>query len=174
MEQPSSNSESSQGPLFCNQDAYSCERKGKIKQVPVRSLSPHAIHSNIEYKNLFKNNTIESSILSGRPLVPELKETYDRMLLYLEKLFRERFNKVREVVHKLHSGLSAEETINSYLLSADETMKNIGIKKYKEILGSTLAAEREAYIERLAHEITILNEKVMVCEKDYNKEKAKA
>ena len=174
MEQPSSISESSQGPIFYNQEAYSCERKGNIKRAPIRSLSPQTMQPNVEYKNLFQNNTIESSIISNRPLVPELKESYDRMLVYLEKLFSDRFNKIREVVHKLHSGLKAEETINSYLLSTDETMKNIGVKKYKEIVDNALAAEREAYIERLAHEITILNEKVLISEQDFNKEKVKA
>jgi hypothetical protein len=48
------------------------------------------------------------------------------------------------------------------------------MKKYREIVENTLAAEREAYIERLAHEITILNEKVVVSEHEYNKDKTKA
>lgn len=137
-------------------------------------MSPNTIQPQVEYKNLFQSNTIESSALSNAPIVPELKETYDRMLIYLEKLFRDRFKKIREVVHKLHSGLNSEETISAYLLSNDETMKNIGIKKYKEIVENTLAAEREAYIERLAHEVTILNEKVVIWDKEYSKEKAKA
>lgn len=50
------------------------------------------------------------------------------MLVYLEKLFKERFKKIRDVVHKLHSGLTIDETIKSYLLSSDETMKSIGVK----------------------------------------------
>lgn len=53
-------------------------------------------------------------------------------------------------------------------------MKNIGIQKYKEIVENTLASEREAYIERLAHEITILNEKVLLTEKDKDNKKAQA
>ena len=107
------------------------------------------------------------------PLIPELKESYDRMLSYLEKLFKERFRKIREVVYKLHSSLGTEETIKSYMLSSDETMKNIAIKKYKEIVENTLASEREAYIERLAHEITILNEKALINSKTVDEESAK-
>jgi hypothetical protein len=91
--------------------------------IPSRSTSPNINRPQVEYKNLFQSNSIESSALSISPLVPELKETYDRMLVYLEKLFRDRFKKIREVVYKIHSGLSAEETISSYLLSNDETMK---------------------------------------------------
>lgn len=167
--------ESSPGmPMFYNQTIYSCERKGKIMKVPSRSISPREHSDSISYRKLYSGNSIEDSALNNTPLVPELKESYDRMLVYLEKLFRERFKKVREVVYKLHSGLSAEETINAYLLSNDETMKNIGIKKYKEIVENTLASEREAYIERLAHEVTILNEKVLQNEKDTQSEKAKA
>lgn len=103
--------------------------------------------------------------MSTMPLVPELKDSYDRMLIYLEKLFRSRFKKIREVVYKLHSGMNSEKLVQGYLLSNDETIKNIGMAKYQEILEDTLAAEREAYIERLAHEITILNEKILVNEK---------
>ena len=107
------------------------------------------------------------------PLIPELKESYDRMLGYLEKLFKERFRKIREVVYKLHSSLSSEETIKTYMLSSDDTMKSIAIKKYKEILENTLASEREAYIERLAHEITILNEKTLLNSKTADVETSK-
>ncbi|CAI2373055.1 unnamed protein product [Moneuplotes crassus] len=181
MDQPSSFSDSSQGPIFYNQEVYSCERKGKIKKAPSRSLSPQTVQPNAEYKNLFTNPTIESSMIRNKPLVPELKESYERMLLYLEQLFRERFVKVKGVVHnlfnpfyKLHSGMSSEETINSYLLSNDETKKNLEIKKFKEVVESTLAAERELYIERLAHEVTILNEKVVTLEKGFSTEKVKA
>lgn len=96
------------------------------------------------------------------------------MLVYLEKLFKERFKKIRDVIYKLHGGLSADEIINSYLLSKDETMQNIGMQKYREIVENTLASEREAYIERLAHEITILNEKVLLFDKNNQFERMKA
>jgi hypothetical protein len=137
-------------------------------------MSPNTIKPKVVYNKLFDSNSIEATAMSKMPLVPELKESYDRMLTYLEKLFRERFKKIREVLYKLHSGLSAEDAINSYLLSKDETMKSIGLKKYQEILDNTLASEREAYIERLAHEITILNEKVLLAERKSNQDKAQA
>jgi hypothetical protein len=142
--------------------------------VPSRTTSPNAQQSEIDYKKLFRENSIEDDALSNSPLLPELKESYERMLIYLEKLFKERFKKIRDVIYKLHGGLSVDEIINSYLLSKDEIMQNIGVQKYKEIVENTLASEREAYIERLAHEVTILNEKVLLFDKNNQNERMKA
>jgi hypothetical protein len=142
--------------------------------VPSRTTSPNAQQPEIDYKKLFRENSIEDDALSNSPLLPELKESYERMLIYLEKLFKERFKKIRDVIYKLHGGLSVDEIINSYLLSKDEIMQNIGVQKYKEIVENTLASEREAYIERLAHEVTILNEKVLLFDKNNQNERMKA
>lgn len=159
METLESHGEVSPIPVFYNQEIYSTERMQKIPKGSARSLSPNIPPPNIAYKKLFDGSSIESSVLSKTPLNPELKETYDRMLIYLEKLFKERFRKIRDVVYKLHSNLSCDEILKSYFLSNDPTTKNLGVHKYKEILENTFASEREAYIERLAHEVTILNEK---------------
>ena len=78
-------------PMFYNQTIYSCERKGKIKKVPSRTTSPHVQQPEVGYKKLFKENSIEDDALANSPLLPELKESYERMLVYLEKLFKERF-----------------------------------------------------------------------------------
>jgi hypothetical protein len=142
--------------------------------VPSRTTSPNAQQPEIDYKKLFRENSIEDDALSNSPLLPELKESYERMLIYLEKLFKERFKKIRDVIYKLHGALSVDEIINSYLLSKDEIMQNIGVQKYKEIVENTLASEREAYIERLAHEVTILNEKVLLFDKNNQNERMKA
>lgn len=87
MDSIESNEDVSPMPKFYNQRVYSGERKDKIKKVPARSMSPQVAQPTVLYKKLFENSSIEATALSNWPLMPELKESYDRMLVYLEKLF---------------------------------------------------------------------------------------
>ena len=84
------------------------------------------------------------------------------MLSYLESLLRDRFSHIREQLAKIHSGVEVQEAINTYTLINDETIKELSVQKFRDITENNLAAEREIYIERLSHEITTLNEKLVL------------
>lgn len=84
------------------------------------------------------------------------------MLQYLENLQKERFTGIRDHLSKVHSGVSAQEAISSYTLSTDNSIKEMALFRFQEVTENALAAERELYIERLSHEITALNEKLLV------------
>ena len=102
-----------------------------------------------------------------------MKGAYDRMLQYLDNLVRERFSHIREQLAKIHSGVDIQEAISTYSLTNDPTLKELSIQKFKEVTESELAAEREMYIERLIHEITTLNEKLVLGKQDNQQERVK-
>lgn len=97
-----------------------------------------------------------------------MKGAYDRMLQYLDNLVRERFSHIREQLAKIHSGVDIQEAISTYSLTNDPTLKELSLDKFKEVTECELAAERELYIERLIHEITTLNEKLVLGKQDKN------
>ena len=80
------------------------------------------------------------------------------MLSYLESLLWDWFSHIWEQLAKIHSGIEVQEAINTYTLINDETIKELSLQKFWDITESNLAAEWEIYIERLSHEITTLNE----------------
>ena len=47
-------------------------------------------------------------------------------------------------------------------MTHDAALKDLALQKYTEVTENAFAAEREVYIERLSHEITTLNEKLML------------
>lgn len=57
----------------------------------------------------------------------KLKDSYNRMLSYLESLLRDRFSHIREQLAKIHSGVEVQEAINTYTLINDETIKELSV-----------------------------------------------
>ena len=92
------------------------------------------------------------------PEDPTLKAAYDRMLSYLENLLRDRFANIREQLAKIHSG----HNLDGYSLTTDPQVVEASLAQFEEAVGESLAAEREQYIEKLSHEVTALNEKLIV------------
>lgn len=88
------------------------------------------------------------------------------MLNYLGNLQKERFALIREQLAKVYSGVEIHEAVRTYSLSNDPHLRELAFTKFKEVTEGTLAAEREVYIERLAHEITTLNEKLTMQQKE--------
>lgn len=102
------------------------------------------------------------SLYSFEPQDSMLKASYYWMLNYLESLLKERFSHIWEQLAKIHSGVQAQEAINTYSLISDVSIKELSMQKFWDITENELAAERESYIERLSHEITTLNEKLIL------------
>jgi len=57
----------------------------------------------------------------------KLKDSYNRMLSYLESLLRDWFSHIREQLAKIHSGIEVQEAINTYTLINDETIKELSL-----------------------------------------------
>ena len=59
------------------------------------------------------------------------------------------------------------QLISSYTLASNPNIKELSHQKYNDVLQDEFASERECYIERLCHEVTILNEKIFMDAKEH-------
>ena len=95
--------------------------------------------------------------------VKGIEQAYERVMLGLEGFLRERFSYIREGLAKLYNGCNADELLLA--MREDRATSEYAYHRVKEIVESSLAAERELCIDKLTRENALLRESQTVNEK---------